>query len=508
MMQFTTVLPHEPLPTITKIGNNSNNNHSLYGYIHLQGSFIPKQKTADTDTNNNTKQQHHHYCTKSNNVQYIESKIHSTITKLLPYWGLQCSDLLNVTAIISTSSCGGDNTSTHSSNGSSSSSNDPKKKKNVDQIVAASSSVNKIRLTISSPYVARTITSRLRRGLYTPRDLLASSEISLRVHHSRHDEEDEDEERVAAEEIVSIQIENDGLCQFGCGGRYSGKAIMVTQITPILLPESSSAISASQNNNNEEEEESKVRWERAAPPKFRKLQLTTTSNAIIDCTTSSRKGGSTKKVPPLLTEEELEVRRSNTRFVIVENILGDSQFVIVESSSKSSSLDEQGGEYNNNIESYSPQDLALGGDGIQNRIEEEEMAMKQSLLSILNGNDKTNSTSSKARSKSTTTTKTNDNNGRKALSRSNNKNDINERRSIQSIMEDDICHSFQEALRDALYRDGIVDDDNLLPTATTATATIAEGRIGHHEHQQHQNVTQEQQQSKQLLLRLARYDYW
>ena len=109
-------------------------------------------------------------------------------------------------------------------------------KKNVDQIVVASS-VNKIRLTISSPYVARTITSRLRRGLYTPRDLLASSEISLRVHHSRHDD-DEEERVVAAEEIVSIQIENDGLCQFGCGGRYSGKSIMVTQITPILLPES------------------------------------------------------------------------------------------------------------------------------------------------------------------------------------------------------------------------------------------------------------------------------
>ena len=89
-----------------------------------------------------------------------------------------------------------------------------------------------------------------------------------------------------------------------CGGRYSGRPVQVTQCAP------AGAAGATRTTGDGGDEN--ARWARAAPPKFRRLQLT-----------ASLAG----KRLPLAEEggEELERRRTETRFLSLENMLSGAR---------------------------------------------------------------------------------------------------------------------------------------------------------------------------------------
>ena len=115
-----------------------------------------------------------------------------------------------------------------------------------------------------------------------------------------------------------------------------------------------------------------------------------------------------------LTEDELEIRRNNTRFVNIMNLLDDDN---VCGSGSGRGLDVEVNDDDGQLD------------------EEKVKEMKQSLLSILHGKKKSSSTTSNRGGKIKNTTSG---------------------RTTQGMIEDDISHAFQDALRSALVRDGIV----------------------------------------------------
>ncbi|KAL7457868.1 hypothetical protein ACHAWC_011438 [Mediolabrus comicus] len=245
--QFTTVLPHEPLPS-----------HPC-GYIHLQGAFVPKRKEVkgaqslhrplspeeiEEEQISTTKS-----C-KCTDIGFIQTTLASNLSSLFQLCGMNQSDLISVEPIIQENQKGDSN-------------------------------IGKVRLQLSSPTTARRLCCRMRRGNYGPRDLLASTFITS-----------EDNEH----ETTGITVQNEGVCPFGCKSRYVGKAVMVTEITPTT--------NKIQLDDADDVGDS-IRWERAAPPKFRRLLVNSNSQKF------------------KLSEEEIKDRRSKTRFVYVDNLLGN-----------------------------------------------------------------------------------------------------------------------------------------------------------------------------------------
>ncbi|KAL7499587.1 hypothetical protein ACHAWT_007200 [Skeletonema menzelii] len=242
---FKTVLPHEPLPG------------QQFGFIHLQGAFVPKKKEVKGEQSlhrplrpeeivvDDEEQTKSCKCTE---IEYIQTSLTSNLSSLITLCGLNPCDLLSVQPIIQETNNGDNN-------------------------------IGKVRLQLSTPSAARKLCCRIRRGNYGPRDLLASTIIT-----------DGNDENPAG-----ITVQNEGVCPFGCKGRYVGKAVMVTEITP--------SIDVQQHHPEYDDVES-IRWERAAPPKFRRLLTNSNSQKF------------------KLTEEEIEDRRGKTRFVYIDNVLG------------------------------------------------------------------------------------------------------------------------------------------------------------------------------------------
>jgi len=409
------VLPHEPLPK----QQDDNTTKSQYGYIHIQGSFLPKRKESkDTNTlTNSTTLVDECKCTS---LQYIQTTLTTSLTTLFKLWYIPPTTLIKVTPISSIIPITGGT--------------------KVGQV-----EVTKVRLTVLNATIARIVTSRLRSGNYTPRDLMCST---IRVSLAQGGSEDGGEGR--DDEMIEVTVNNDGLCTNGCDGRYGGKVLMVTQITPNTSTTSSSPSSIPSPSAVENPLETK-RWAKAAPPKFRKLQLVSPSTALIPISTA-KQIKSTKI--QTLTEDELEIRRANTRFVNIMNLLND---------------DTVCGSGSGGLEVEVVNDGQLEGQLNEEKVKE----MKQHLLSILYGKKK----------KSLSTT-SNGNNGGKGK-------DTTSGRTIQGMIEDDISHAFQDALRSALIRDGIVSATTP-PTTTnannTTTASAKQGEQRQEESQNHHGV--------------------
>ena len=183
---------------------------------------------------------------------------------------------------------------------------------------------------------------------------------------------------------------------------YSGKPLQITQVTPTTT--TTTTLSCEErypnNNNNNNNNNSKNnnnndyyntnQWKRAAPPKFRKLQLS--------------KWGNGKSI------HELQERRNNTRYVYLDNILSNSDSII-------------------NIDD----DVSLLTD-TDNTTATTILLMKRSLLSIFHGTSYFSSLllSSSSSNDNTNTTNSNDNN------------------CYCRMIEDDIRHAFQDALRTSI----------------------------------------------------------
>jgi len=380
--QFITVLPHEPLPK----QQDDNTTTSKYGYIHIQGSFLPKRKIVESNKDANTLTNSTTLVDdcKCTSLQYIQTTLSTSLTTLFKLWYIPPSTLLKVTPISSIIPITGGT--------------------KVGQV-----EVTKVRLTVLNANIARIVTSRLRSGNYTPRDLMCST-ITL----SKSSLNDSEEGGEGRDEMIEVTVNNDGLCQHSCDGRYGGKVLMVTQITPTPSTTSSSSPSPSVVENPLQSS----RWNRAAPPKFRKLQLVSPSTALIPLSTA-KQIKSTKI--QTLTEDELEIRRANTRFVNIMNLLNVD------------TVCGSGGSGGLSVE-------VVKDDGqLEGQLDEEKVKqMKSSLLTILHGKKKSspttnNSSNGRGKGKNTTSGRT-----------------------IQGMIEDDISHSFQDALRSALVRDGIV----------------------------------------------------
>jgi len=243
---FKTVLPHEPLPG------------QQFGFVHLQGAFVPKKKEMkgaqslhrplcpEEKVVDNEEQTTSCKCTE---IDYIQTTLTSKLSSLIQLCGMSPCDLLSVQPITQETNKGDNN-------------------------------VGKVRLQLSTPAAARRLCCRIRRGNYGPRDLLASTIIT----------DDGNDESAAG-----ITVQNEGVCPFGCKGRYVGKAVMVTEITPSIDV---------QQQHQEYYDDEPFRWERAAPPKFRRLLTNSNSQKF------------------KLTEEEIADRRGKTRFVYLDNVLG------------------------------------------------------------------------------------------------------------------------------------------------------------------------------------------
>jgi len=407
--QFITVLPHEPLPK----QQDDNTTTSQYGYIHIQGSFLPKRKESKDTNNNNSTLVDDCKCTS---LQYIQTTLTSSLTTLFKLWYIPPTTLIKVTPISSIIPITGGT--------------------KVGQV-----EVTKVRLTVESANIARIVTSRLRSGNYTPRDLMCST-IAMSSSLNGAEEEGEGEGR---DEMIEVTVHNDGLCTHGCDGRYGGKVLMVTQITTTTST-SSSTTSGSPSPSAVENPLETKRWAKAAPPKFRKLQLVSPSTALIPLSTA-KQIKSTKI--QTLTEDELESRRGNTRFVNIMNLLNVDNVCGSGSGGLSVEVVNDNGQLN----------------------EEKVKEMKQHLLSILHGKKK----------KSLSTTSNGNNGGGKGKNTTSG-------RSIQGMIEDDISHAFQDALRSALVRDDIVSATTP-PTTTnannTTTASTKQGEQRQEENQQY-----------------------
>ncbi len=459
VVTYATVLPHEPLPIITSgksIPNLSSHaavalspsssefhdaecNDALtqYGYVHIQGAFTPKQPAnndsiiASTSENNDESEIHYEKNTNSNNkclcnaITYIEQTVQSNLTRLLSSFWMDKSEgsLLSVKILASSPTA-----STLTTQHDISSTN--KNNKNYSNI---NNSISRIRLTTSNPYSARTIVSRLRRVGCSPQDLLVSTQL----------------------QSSSSSSSSSCSCPHGCGGRYSGKALQVTQVVPIITPKEDSC----SNDENEHDEvvggnrdenyedcsstSNSTRWPRAAPPKFCRLMLTS-STASTTNILSRFKGGGTQSSSLLVAgdeEMELECRRRKTRFVYVENIIDRTTTatatptMATKTTSTSSHISRGNGENDHG------NDAAL---------------IAECLLAFLHGMEGTQHLSLAKFIQSS------------SASSSSSSNDCEMR---LGMVEDDIRHAFQDALRDALHRD-LFSHAGSSPTAAAISASF------------------------------------
>lgn len=456
VVTFATVLPHEPLPIVPIATNliptsssssttssaaaaavaaadpqNQEQNDKLtqYGFVHIQGAFTPKQPATNSidgtnpDSNHppqakssEQQQQHQQHLdndSESGNVKkcmchditYIEQTVKANLKHLLSSSSLSLGDdiaegLLSATVVSSpssttpTESTAATTTTTYNSNNNTNSNN-----------------ISRIRLTTSNPYSARTIVSRLRRAGYSPQDLLVSSSSK----------------------------NNSSSCPHGCGGRYSGKALQVSQVAPIITSVEEDGVNDYENetnddvvgsgdhdgeNDDEDNDGTSLRWPRAAPPKFRRLMLTlppppTATTATTSANITRVKGGRTKS---LLSDDEKEVemesRRRKTRFVYVENII-DRMAIAVSPSASTTTITTEAPPTNTscNVDDEQGDVVAIVTDCLRAFLQGNESIQHSSLAALLQS-----SSSSTAEM-------------------------------LMGVVEDDIRHAFMDALRDALHRD-------------------------------------------------------
>ncbi|KAL7463241.1 hypothetical protein ACHAXS_003612 [Conticribra weissflogii] len=315
-IRFCTVLPHEPLPHPIPnpsgrchVNNNTNGSqHDLFhGYIHLQGAFLPKRKEHDAKTtiassSDKKSTEHGKFSGDGGScrccgAKHIEIILLKNIRLLAAKMGIVENDaIISVNALFDSTDGddvdkhGGDNDDNHSDGIINGNDNDTKNY----------TSLSKVRITCQNPSQARTLTCRLRRWLITPRDLMLPS---------------------IGDGGNAIGNE-EGLCPYGCGGRYSGRPLQVCQVTPTEEAAENEIEEEGQHGNernfSRDERETK-RWARASPPKFRRLISTSDS---VGHSTAIRSSHAT--CGAFDDREELEHRRGTTRFVFMENVLGDA----------------------------------------------------------------------------------------------------------------------------------------------------------------------------------------
>ena len=440
VVTYATVLPHEPLPLITSgksiphaavalspssseyHGNECYDTLTQYGYVHIQGAFTPKQPAnndsiiASTYANNDESEIRNEMNTNNNNkclcndITYIEQTVQANLNRLLSSFLMDKSEeSLRSVQVLSSSPPASTSTTQHEI------SNTHKNNKNNSNM---NTSISRIRITTANPYSARTIVSRLRRVGCSPQELLLSTQ----------------QQSTSSSSFCCC-------CPHGCGGRYSGKALQVTQVVPIITSKEDSSINdeneyddvvgGNQDENYEDDSSSSssssTRWPRAAPPKFCRLMLTSSSTASTTNIQSRFKGDRTQSSSLLVAgdeEMELERRRRKTRFVYVENIIDRTTTATATPTmvTKTTSTSSE----NNCVNGVNDHgnDAAIFAECLLAFLHGIEGTQQPSLATFI---QQWSSTSSSSSSK-----------------------DCEMR---IGMVEDDIRHAFQDALRDALHRD-------------------------------------------------------
>ncbi|EJK55671.1 hypothetical protein THAOC_24569, partial [Thalassiosira oceanica] len=225
--RLVTVLPHEPTPPPPGPGR-----------IHLQGSLVP-QARGGTGGTGGTPQLRPSPTDGGGGSRDADSIAEALGRSLRSLFAATCGDL------VSPDGDGGEGL----------------------EVVVSSESKACACVFLPTQSLARTFASRLRRGGYSPRDLLASD----------------------VSPDGTIRLVGEGACPDG-SGRYAGRALQVTHVAP-----------AAGGFDPDDESE---RWGRAAPPKFRRLVSNPASRKLA------------------LTAEEIEERRRTTRFAHVDSVLG------------------------------------------------------------------------------------------------------------------------------------------------------------------------------------------
>ena len=447
-MMFISVLPHEALPTSCDLG-----------YIHLQGSFVPrraarrrreKKPTALSsvdigncpsavyvaiDNNNDNNDPTHnnkldddddddddsidksHYDTK-----YIEQKVlhnlrqimlgsHNNTATLDCFGDLHPKDIISAQVIllaepsrtVDLDAAGGvGHVNDIGSSGSSNRKRNPRPRRD---------DLGKVRLTLSSPSIARILAGRLKRSSITPAQLLKHDD---RDDDNNVDDDDDDDDSNGnghhEDDAIKVKKTKKQQQQQQQGDEdlniiYSGKPLQITQVTPTTTTTTLSCEERypnnnnSNNNNNNNDYYNTNQWKRAAPPKFRKLQLS--------------KWGNGKSI------HELQEQRNNTRYVYLDNILSNGDSIInIDDVSLLTDTDTDN--------TTTLMETVVSATTI--------LVMKRSLLSIFHGTSYFSSLllSSSSSNDNTTTT---------------NSNDIN---CYCRMIEDDIRHAFQDALRTSI----------------------------------------------------------
>ncbi|KAL9183312.1 hypothetical protein ACHAXT_005099 [Thalassiosira profunda] len=190
----------------------------------------------------------------------------------------------------------------------------------------------------------------------------------------------------------------EGLCPLGCGGRYSGRPLQVAQVARRGTP-AAAPMSTGDGETPDEGGEGEGGEGEAA----RWARAAPPKFRRLELTDSGGTSGKNK-----WTAEELERRRGETRFVCVENVLAGVQKEDVKILGNEGEEEGDGG-----VEWKEMLAALFRGDG-------------DGLAGYFNGDD---SASSEANAQQ------------------------------RGMMEDDLRHSFQEAFRSALRRDGIAADD-------------------------------------------------
>ena len=214
--RLATVLPHEPLPPPS----------AGPGRINLQGALVPQAKGASDGG--------------ERKVQSADAIAEKLCRSLRPLLAATCGDALP---------------------------SDYSEGDFPGGLAVEVHSESKASVVLPSQSLARTLAARLRRGGYSPRDLLASTVSS----------------------DGNIKLVDEGSCPDG-GGRYAGRALQVTHVAP--------------SPGGRDPDDESDRWGRAAPPKFLRLVPNPSSRKLA------------------MTAGEIEERRRTTRFVRVDSVLG------------------------------------------------------------------------------------------------------------------------------------------------------------------------------------------
>jgi alkylated DNA repair dioxygenase AlkB len=458
---YATVLPHEPLPVplaksiptpLSDISSTSSSFHdndkhdqeeqndtlTQFGYVHIQGAFTPKQpadnqqvanKTTENETNhiesiqsqsprqqqqrNNNDEGENGIAGKTkkqcmcHDITYIEHTVHANLKQLLSssiLWdNPDNGELLHSVKVVSSPS--------------------PSTSLSSSTTTTTTTNISRIRLTTSNPYLARTIVSRLRRAGYSPQDLLVAKEHPP-----------------PSSALSKIDSSSSYCCPHGCGGRYSGKALQVSQVTPtISTDEDGNDEDGSGDKDENDNDGNSTRWPRAAPPKFRRLMLTTSTNTL------RAKGGRTTSTSSLLLSAddekavELENRRRMTRYVYVENIIDRTAIAVSTSPIIATAAS-----------TATPRSCHDDDDPRDNVTE----FVTECLLAFLQGNESTPQSPIVVLLKMSTSSS---NSGAMRI----------------GMIEDDIRHAFQDALRDTLHRDLFSPYASSTSISTSATSPSA-----------------------------------